>query len=414
VKVLVVAHRLELGGTQTNAIELAAAVRERHGHDVTLAAAPGPATALLAGRDVPYLELPDSADHPDGARVRELGRIGERLRPDMVHVWDWPQCFDAYPLLHLRQRRPMLCSVMTMVVPRFLPRHLATTFGTPDLARQARRRRSGPTYLLEPPVDLALNDPAAVDPLPQREAWGIRHEELALVAVSRLESWRKLEGLQRAMSAVDALAARRPIRLVVVGDGAARGRLEDQAAAVNARHGRQVVLVPGPMSDPRPAYAAADVMLGMGGSALRTMAFAKPLVVLGERGFSCVLDEQSVGRFVDQGYYGLGDGSPSDLLGQLDGLLADATRRARLGALGQAVVRDRYAVTVAADRLAGWYATTAATPVTAVRPLAEAGRTASLIAARRAATTAGRTVSSLHGTRAVRAIRPLLSRSFHE
>ena len=35
-KILVFAHHLELGGTQTNAIELAAAVRDRHGHDVAL------------------------------------------------------------------------------------------------------------------------------------------------------------------------------------------------------------------------------------------------------------------------------------------------------------------------------------------------------------------------------------------
>ncbi len=394
-KVLVVAHRLELGGTQTNAIELAALVRERHGHEVSLAAAPGPATALLEGRDLPYLELPDADHHPDAARVRALGRIGERLRPDVVHVWDWPQCFDAYPLLHLRQRRPLLCSVMTMVVPRFLPRHVAATFGTPDLARQARRVRSGPTYLLEPPVDLRLNDPAVVDGRPQRLAWGVGPDELAVVAVSRLESWRKLEGLKRAVAVVDELAARWPIRLVIVGDGAARAQLEAMAADVNARHGRELVLVPGPMTDPRPAYAAADLMLGMGGSALRTMAFAKPLVVLGERGFSAVLDETTSSGFVDEGYYGLGNGTPSDLSGQLERLLADPAGRERLGRHGQAVVRQRYSLTVAADQLAGWYATTAAAPATApsaARPLVEGARTTALVLGRRASSRAFATI----------------------
>ena len=49
--------------------------------------------------------------------------------------------------------------------------------------------------------------------------------------------------------------------------------------------GRQVVLLTGEIADPRPAYAAADVVVGQGGSALRGMAFGKPLVVVGEGRF---------------------------------------------------------------------------------------------------------------------------------
>ena len=35
------------------------------------------------------------------------------------------------------------------------------------------------------------------------------------------------------------------------------------------------------MLDPRPAYAAADIVIGMGGSSLRGMAFGKPTIVVG-------------------------------------------------------------------------------------------------------------------------------------
>ena len=53
--------------------------------------------------------------------------------------------------------------------------------------------------------------------------------------------------------------------------------------------GRQVVLLTGEIADPRSAYAAADVVVGQGGSALRGMAFGKPLIVVGEEGFSELL-----------------------------------------------------------------------------------------------------------------------------
>jgi hypothetical protein len=43
VKLLVFAHRLEIGGTQQNAIELAATLRDRHGFEPVLYAEPGPA-----------------------------------------------------------------------------------------------------------------------------------------------------------------------------------------------------------------------------------------------------------------------------------------------------------------------------------------------------------------------------------
>ena len=65
----------------------------------------------------------------------------------------------------------------------------------------------------------------------------------------------------------------------------------------------------GAMVDPRPAYAAADVVVGMGGSALRGMAFAKPVIVVGEKNFAEVFDQDTAQGFYDRGIYGLGDGS---------------------------------------------------------------------------------------------------------
>ena len=78
-------------------------------------------------------------------------------------------------------------------------------------------------------------------------------------------------------------------------------------ARCNARAGRPVVLLAGELRDPRAAYAAADVCLGMGGSALRAMAFAKPLVVQGEGGFWELLTPDTVDRFLWTGWYGVGD-----------------------------------------------------------------------------------------------------------
>jgi hypothetical protein len=118
------------------------------------------------------------------------------------------------------------------------------------------------------------------------------------------------------------------------------------------------VKVVGQMPDPRSAYDGADICLGMGGSALRSLAFGKPLIVQGERGFWRTLTPDSHPLFAWSGWYGLGEGGPgaAALTAELAPLLDDPARRAELGGYGLALVRERYSLDAAADRLIALYA----------------------------------------------------------
>jgi glycosyltransferase involved in cell wall biosynthesis len=356
-KVLVYAHHLELGGTQTNAIELAASVRDRHGHDVTLFATPGPAAELIPARQLRYLEAPTVTRHPSVAMVRALASVVRRERPDVIHVWDWPQILDAYYGVHLPLGTPLLCTCMSMVVPRFLPSSQLTTFGTPELVEQGERRTGAPALLLEPPVDTVHNAPGAVDTEAFRQRWGLGPGATDVVVVSRLTSRLKLEGLLRSIQAIDQVAERHTVRLTIVGEGTAADELARAADRVNARHGRRVVTMTGGMIDPRPAYASADLILGMGGSSLRAMAFGQPLIILGERGYSRVFEPDSADEFLYRGMYGLGDGDldPAPLVEQIESLATDPGRRNELGRFGLDLVRGRYGLDATADRLEGYY-----------------------------------------------------------
>ena len=94
----------------------------------------------------------------------------------------------------------------------------------------------------------------------------------------------------------------------------------------------------GEMLDPRPAYAAADVVLGMGGSALRGMAFGKPLVVQGVRRLleaahpriRAVVPGPGLGRHLSTTPTGASGGA-ARLTAILPVLLDDPATRARLG-----------------------------------------------------------------------------------
>jgi glycosyltransferase involved in cell wall biosynthesis len=188
--------------------------------------------------------------------------------------------------------------------------------------------------LILPPVDVRLNRPGAVDPTEFRHHCSVGEGETLIVIVSRLAKTLKGESLARSIDAVRALGNDRPVKLVIVGDGDARSELERCAARVNAILGREAVRFLGAMLDPRPAYAAADIVIGMGGSSLRALAFGKPVIVVGEQGFSRPFNQATAAEFLYRGMYGVGSAdTPGDpLAGQISELI---DRRPEWPALGR-------------------------------------------------------------------------------
>jgi glycosyltransferase involved in cell wall biosynthesis len=360
VRVLVFLHHLELGGSQTNGIDLAGAVRDRHDHDVTVFATPGPALALVRERGLPFIAAPAPRVHPSPAVMLALRRAVREVRADVVHAWEWPQCVEAFFGVGLPGLAAVAGSDMSMDVNHRLPASMPVTYGTPQLVQEARGGRRGSVALLEPPVDVERNAPGATDVAAFRAEHGLHAGCLDIAIVSRLVAWMKLDGVLAAMDAVERLRAL-PVRLIVAGGGTAFERVAERAEATNQRLGRRAVVLTGPLADPRPAYEAADVVLGMGGSILRGMAFAKPCVVLGERGFSQPFAPETAARFLWQGFYGVGQ-EGGGLTAQLAALLRDEDRRRELGAFARRTVVERFSVDVAAANVDRLYRETAAAP----------------------------------------------------
>ncbi|WP_283139120.1 glycosyltransferase family 4 protein [Rhizohabitans arisaemae] len=361
-RVLVGLHHLELGGSQLNALDLATKIRDR-GHHVEVFAThtdtPGPVADLVRARGLPLTLARHPRERPArGALYRPsvaaaMTELARTARIDLVHAYEYPLILDAFYGPHLRLGAELAGTVYAMAVPTWLPGHATLVAGTRDLVHGARAVGQR-AVLIEPPVDTDSDDPVAVDGLAFRRAYGIADDELAVVVVSRLEPDMKEEGIAGAMGAIKELGDPR-LRFVVVGTGPSVDSLARRAAEVNTALGREAITMTGALADPRPAYAAADIALGMGGSALRAMAFGKPLVVLGVKGFSRPFDESSCAHFFEAGFFGVGDGHPDPIAAQLAELAGDSDRRTRLGALSRRVVLERYSLDVATDTLERLY-----------------------------------------------------------
>lgn len=378
-RILVYPHMLEIGGSQLNAIELAAGVRDL-GHDMLVFGQPGPLVERVAELELEFVAAPRPRGRPSPKVIRALVGLVRRRGVDIVHGYEWTTALEAYWGPRAQHGVPSVATVMSMAVAPFLPRDMPLAVGTEQIADHERRAGRSAIDVIEPPVDVHGNAPGAVASEDFRRRFELDPEALTIVCVTRLAAQLKLEGVLAAIDAVADLPDSPRAQLVIVGDGPGRQTAAERAERANARAGRRAVILTGELRDPRPGYAAADVCLGMGGSALRAMSFAKPLVVAGEHGFWELLTPETVERFLWTGWYGVGDGAqhgPAKLSAILRDLLPDGARRERLGGYGRGLVQQRFSLQGAAARQLEIYERTLTIPIRRRQWLRPAGASAS-------------------------------------
>lgn len=349
-RIIVCLHDMEVGGSQLNALDLAAAIRDR-GHHVMLYASPGPLMDRVRALGLD-LTLSGSSARLSLGWAAGLLRLARAWRADVVHTYEWAPSIGASFGAHGLIGIPQVMTVLSGDVPRFLPRHLDLIVGTrklwSDTGTHPRR------HLMSPPVDTIACVPT--DPWPARRSLGLSPEDLVISLVGQMTTHLdQAAGVIAAIAHVDRLAEREPAVLLVGGGGPELPRVRAAARRVNARHGRRVVVSTGSLPDPSAAYAAADVVLGMGGSVLRGMAYGKPAIVLGADGFCEPVTRQTMASFGWQGFYGVGDGGEYGLLPHLRELAADAAERHRRGEWSRAIVEEHHSLRRAALLLENIY-----------------------------------------------------------
>jgi glycosyltransferase involved in cell wall biosynthesis len=367
-RILVYPNTMSIGGAQISAMQLAGAIRDR-GHEVIVASQPGRLVQRVGALDLQHIEVPAHRHRPSFEAIRVLTRVARERTVDVIHAYESTNIVEAFFGPRLRNGTPVLGTVMSMSVRSSLPRSIPLTVGSEQIRLSAAAKGFRRVSLLEPPVDIEADNPV-IDGSVFRARNGIEPNEVLVAVVCRLVPHLKLEGLRMACEAIGALACvGSPLRLLIVGDGDARNEVAKCAEKANRAAGRQAILLTGELLDPRPAYAAADVVLGQGGSALRGMAFGKPLIVLGELGFVELLTATSAPMFLQQGWYGLGPGSfgagaPALRLA-LEQLVASPDLRRELGAFGRQLAVDRFSLGRIAQLLEQQYVAARHTPVTA-------------------------------------------------
>lgn len=351
-RILVCPHELVTGGSQINAIDLAGRLRDR-GHEVEIYARPGVLIERIAAAGIPFVAAPGRGRKRVARPQRvALAREIRRFRPDIVHTFEAPPTI-ASAMVAATLPHHNVTTVMSMHVPDYIPEDVPLIVGTSELAA-GQSRRSGMVYLMEPPIDTALDLPG--DVLAARRDLHIDADQFVVAVVGRLsDEHHKARGVCEVINQLAHRELERPVTLIVAGSG---DRESEVAAAAAGAAGRPklTVRLEGNVPDPRVVYRAADVVFGMGGSALRAMSHAKPLIVQGKNGFWCVLTADTLDQFLHRGFFGSGHSGGPNIVETILDLERDPALRARLGRFGRELVVERFSIDRAASMLEEVYA----------------------------------------------------------
>ena len=158
-RVLVYPHAMEIGGSQLNAVETGAALRDR-GHDVTVISRPGPLVETAKQLGLGHIPLdPKSYRRPSPRAMAQLTRLVREQKFDVVHGYEWPPGVEAALGPGLRLGTPVLCTVYSMAVAPFLPHTLPLLVSTDNIRIRAEKVGFAQVTFVEPPVDMKANAP---------------------------------------------------------------------------------------------------------------------------------------------------------------------------------------------------------------------------------------------------------------
>ncbi len=386
-RVIHVITRLILGGAQENTIASVLGLRQKPGVQARLISGPatGPEGSLAAAfTDCPgvltllpelvrpvnpwkdaraWRQLVQSfrAERPDivhthSGKAGYLGRLAAARAgvPVIIHTIHGPSFgpfqgrFANAMFLHAERRAGKVTTHFVSVADAMTRQYLAAGIGTP--ARYSTIYSGFPMA----PFLRAINEPAL------RARRGLSAEDVVIGKVSRMF---KLKGHDDLFRVAPALVKNNPrIKFLLVGDGPWNGRLRRQAQASGLEKHFVFTGLAAPEEIPG-LVGIMDLVVhlsrreGLARVLPQALAAARPVVAWDCDGAGEVCRDNQTGFLLP----------PGDLAGltaRLTRLADDAALRARLGAAGQELVRDRFGVETMVDSLYALYLKLAAVPRT--------------------------------------------------
>ena len=191
------------------------------------------------------------------------------------------------------------------------------------------------------------------------DRYGLPRSGVKLAFMSRIDSL-KFNSIKYILDALRLLAERRDdVTLAIAGDGPLFGELSRLAEELNGETGRGTVRLLGSILDTPQFIAWADLVAGIGRSAMEGMAGGKPTLVVGERGLAGVVGPETV---VELRHYNLSGRNlktsvrPSLMAEAIERIMRDRGEYDRLASFARRCALELYDYRAGAEQLETIYA----------------------------------------------------------
>jgi len=342
-RILQVIYCFGIGGSESVARDIALNMTEGCTHSVAALEYDGPLRSTLEERNVRTFVI----NRQPAERLSPMFRLWKAMRqfnPDVVHTHHLYELFYAWPgallsgarIVHTEHEYFSLMSSNACFRLRQLSRFCSAVTGVNEETSAFLRDKAGiPAHKVHTVVngiDLACFQQAGLD----REALGLSEDDLVAGVVARLHPVKDHAMLLNAFRLVVDQEPR--AKLLIIGDGAERGKLEQQAVQLGL--GGHVRFL-GARSDVPDILQSLDVFVlsskeeGLPLCILEAMAAGLPVAATNVGGIPTVVRPNENGMLVD----------PCDSQAMANALLSlfnDKKQRVRLGMNGRRLVEQRY------------------------------------------------------------------------
>ena len=352
--ILITTMRLDIGGAETHIVELAKGL-SRVGFNVVVASTGGVYEKELISSNIKVHRVPLDNKKPHNVvkAYYQLKNIITEEKIDLVHAHARIPGFIC-GLLHKKMGFPFVTTAHGTWKTGYGLRYI-TNWGQKTVAVSEDIRK----YLLDnykikdKDIKVTINgidtdkfspDVNCSDIMTE---FKLTAEDRKIVYISRFDSDRSYI-INKLLEIIPELAERiQYLKVIMVGSGNILGLVREKAQEINAKTGRNTVIVAGSRTDINKFTALADLFIGFGRSSLEALSTGRPLILAGNVGYIGILDENSLDAAIKSNFSGRGKNKAESQTFRDDiikVLKMSEDERKALGDFGRSLIENNYSV----------------------------------------------------------------------
>ena len=351
--------QLNIGGAETHVVELAKELK-RKGFNIIVTSNGGVYVKELEEAGIKHYNVPLQNKNPKNMlkAMRLLKKIIKDEKIDIVHSHARIPSF-ILGRLHKKMKFPFVTTAHWVFNTSYGLKYI-TNWGEKTVAVSEDIK----TYLMdnyhvpEADINVTINGidtdkfSPETDDTDIRNELGIKADDTVITYVSRLDESRSLVAKQLIEVIPEIDKSVKNLKVIVVGAGDDFNNVKAMTDKVNAKLGRDVVVLTGARTDINKLVAPCQLFVGVSRAALEAMAAEKPVIIAGNEGYIGLFDESKLAVGIDTNFCCRGcEESSGELLKRdiISFFAMENAEQKKLGEYGRELIKKEYSVSRMAD-----------------------------------------------------------------